>query len=733
MFQPEHEEDEVLRTISGAVVAFAEGGCVSKIALPWEFSAVMLNGISASSSKVEVSTLLRDLGYQVSSDSIQILPALGAATTRARVTVEDRDFAKAVCSRLKSTAESDQPHGVVGSPTPPKLPGLTLTRRISCKKVLISWNKAFRLAWLNFGSSGIAQRVSDKFNEGKFQICGHVVSAGKPTGSLSSRNPVSWTVVLKSVPSYATTSDVEDAVIATYDKPRHVELGKASNVYDVETAPALIESLLTQIGRVDFKMRDERQGKRFKAVAVFAEEIEAREAVKSLHDQPQSFLNHEKLTLQLMSSSKFKIPARIHDYIRHKIEAHVPVWREQHLAYREYPDPGPQRNFVTVKIEGERVKDVAGATNTLEMILAGKTIDHEGAAFWAPLLANTGPAYQTLKQIEQEHGILLVRDKVKRRVKFFGPDTRFTDVQKLLIGSLQMLPNSTHTLELNDDQFAWTCRGGFKELSLALGGDVVSFDVVSKPKRITVTGSHDQYRRAVDILKNHQDATSSKPILNEEQDCSVCWTPAENPVVLQCQHPYCADCFEGLCTSADSSGKDFELFCQGDMGNCGKVLPLTDLKQHLSSEALEEVLEASFSSFLRRRPQEFRYCPTPECGNVYRASSTSRSHTCCNCLEVTCTLCHEQHETLTCAEFKDLASGGYEAFQRAKKELGIKDCPKCKTAIEKTYGCNHMTCGGCGTHICWVCLETFSASSPCYAHMSAEHGGVFNVEDLLQG
>lgn len=78
---------------------------------------------------------------------------------------------------------------------------------------------------------------------------------------------------------------------------------------------------------------------------------------------------------------------------------------------------------------------------------------------------------------------------------------------------------------------------------------------------------------------------------------------------------------------------------------------------------------------------------------------------------------------MTCAEYKDIKSGGYAAFEKLKKEVGIKDCPECKTPLEKISGCNHITCVGCKAHMCWVCMMTFASGALVYDHMDKMHGG----------
>jgi len=56
--------------------------------------------------------------------------------------------------------------------------------------------------------------------------------------------------------------------------------------------------------------------------------------------------------------------------------------------------------------------------------------------------------------------------------------------------------------------------------------------------------------------------------------------------------------------------------------------------------------------------------------------------------------------------------------ERANKEWiddNSKACPGCTVRIEKSQGCNHMTCRRCGGHFCFRCGEKLFAANP-YAH-----------------
>lgn len=44
-------------------------------------------------------------------------------------------------------------------------------------------------------------------------------------------------------------------------------------------------------------------------------------------------------------------------------------------------------------------------------------------------------------------------------------------------------------------------------------------------------------------------------------------------------------------------------------------------------------------------------------------------------------------------------------------------CPRCEVAVEKSEGCNHMTCMRCGTHFCYRCGSKILGGNP-YEHYS---------------
>lgn len=616
----------------------------------------------------------------------------------------------------------------------PVLPSTAGSKRLTCRKLAISWHSPAKLVWLNFGLERYARRASHGFNTGDFKILGQSIEASEPRYSNNTRgrwrrdtqgfvagtNRVPWTIVLKSVPAQVTERSILDA-LPVHIRPRHVEMSNTEDVTDQATVEALVRSYLEHIGPVNLEVMPEFAGKRTKAKAMFESETDARIAFDGLKDNPPDALRDVSLIVQLIATARFKIPRPTHGMVKQDLEAVRLSATSSHIKIREFPDAAADR-FITLKVEGDKLGEVKDIAEHVDKLVAGDVVLVGGLPFWTPSLILPA-TQQRLRELEERYGVLVIRDCQKRELRVVGTSGRRPEIQTAVVADLEKHAVEMQVIPLTSEHFSWACRGGFSLIVATIGKGVASFDVASSPKRIIITGTSNDYQQALSLVQHS--AQNKAPEVAVDTDCAICYTPAESPVTTACAHRYCLDCFENMCQSAAQSVKETGIVCQGEMGTCRVVLPLQMLQDSLSSAALEQCLESSFNAYVQHRPADFRYCPTPDCGSVYRASSVAKSHACTGCFAIVCVACHNQHATMTCADYKELVSGGYAAFEKLKKELLIKDCPKCSTPIEKMYGCNHMTCGGCGVHICWVCMKTFvSGDQPIYSHMRQAHGSI---------
>ncbi|KAK0616651.1 hypothetical protein B0T14DRAFT_546825 [Immersiella caudata] len=716
----DNNPDTWIRELGGAVVQYGDGAGVLKASLPSDFSAVRIRQLPFHSTQASVRELLDGFGFVVSLDDIRVIPIGKQGLCDADIRVEDPSFAK----RLAEATDPDAmiKVDIVNAP----MPKASNFQRVECKKVNCSWHRPLKTVWLNFGAKRDASAAHDGFSSGSYKISGAPVKSHGVKGSHQARSFQPWTVMLTEVPAGATETDVHRP-IPMHKRPAHVELGKPSFQYHTATANALVKSKLMEIGPLDWwEDAAKNGGKRAKARGRFQEEGLAAKAAASLNGWVLPFGNKLRLDAQAIYSARFRVVERIYKVVKPVIDAQTESWRAKHVFLTAY-DVSRTNGQRVLRLEGEDKGEVAEVKGALERILAGEVAMDGPDTVWTPAYAVNGGVFLKLKQIEESLGIAIVRNKRLSCLHLFGSPEKCKEAQPLLAEIAKEDTSTTHTIELTDDQFSWARLGGFNEMRKTFGRKI-TFDSISTPKRILVTGSEKDYRLALDKLTTREDIAAK--CTEEENTCSICWTEADDPIQTSCTHTYCTDCFENFCFAGSaSSNNDFSLRCAGASSTCGKEIPLSELQDHLPSRALEKILEESFTSYIRRRPDTFRYCATPDCDRVYRVSSKGSpvAFTCPNCLTTVCTACHESHQGITCAEHFDNKSGGYAALQKTKAKLGIKDCPKCKTSIEKTEGCNHMTCLGCKAHICWKCMETFKTSDACYAHLTKAHGGAFDT------
>ncbi|XP_010624069.1 probable E3 ubiquitin-protein ligase RNF217 isoform X1 [Fukomys damarensis] len=105
-----------------------------------------------------------------------------------------------------------------------------------------------------------------------------------------------------------------------------------------------------------------------------------------------------------------------------------------------------------------------------------------------------------------------------------------------------------------------------------------------------------------------------------------------------------------------------------------------------------------FTTFKRKG-----HIPTPS------RSESKYKIQCPTCQFVWCFKCHSPwHEGVSCKEYKK----GDKLLRHWASEIehgqrNAQKCPKCKIHIQKTEGCDHMTCSQCNTNFCYRCGERY--------------------------
>ncbi|KAK7691365.1 hypothetical protein QCA50_004763 [Cerrena zonata] len=230
------------------------------------------------------------------------------------------------------------------------------------------------------------------------------------------------------------------------------------------------------------------------------------------------------------------------------------------------------------------------------------------------------------------------------------------------------------------------------------------------------------------LITDSLDELKYSPVpTTDEIVCPICYVGVSSPEQLGCGHTYCSSCLRHYLTSATDSAL-FPLTCMGDEDRCKIPIPIPTIQRFLTAQKMDQLLQSAFTTYIDKHLQEFKYCGTPDCGQVYRTAQDGGSRStlqCPSCFASVCNACGEEgHEGMTCEDYK-LQSDPTEQERMTEafaKVHNIKKCPSCQVWMEKIAGCNHMTCR-CGAHVCWVCMKSYPQDI-IYQHMAQAHGSI---------
>ncbi|KAK0106180.1 hypothetical protein ONS96_003825 [Cadophora gregata f. sp. sojae] len=543
-------------------------------------------------------------------------------------------------------------------------------------------------------------------------------------------------------------------IIAGCPVPKKIKIRESNRDGSVVTGDLLVgivEATLKSLGSLEsFHVGESVDGARMIVSATFCNRQDALKAVKifrSKTDRPAGF-DFKKLTIDPVASMKVNIPNKIASALEPQLQAmRVELQKRDKDMLKINKGAGKSSWVIRFSAAGDDALAIVAKTKArIEKLLAGTVVTDRGVALWHPWFATAADAGHYLNWLSLHNNVHVHRSiNLGHLVIYGGTNGDRSRAWMMLKAKVQDLNYET----------AFTIRmfGGMT-ITQALVilkpvfGDKIRLSTTDGPK-IKLCSSAADLRKAsqskfltpcIHILTLSQARLLLNPgIQPAGKSCVICWSPplsSQDTVSLPCGHIYCRECFNLQFNPQDQSY--FPLTCAGACPDNSEYKYLFDinlLREQLSADKFESVLNMCLDMHVRSHSDELSYCPTTDCPTIYRPIPRSQqattqdqntsSITCTTCLHSICTSCRAIHTDLTCREYID-ATDGQDALNAYKADAAnqTKECPSCRVPVEKLQGtCNHMLCVSCGVHFCWVCGHVSPDMAGAYKHLDEVHGG----------
>ncbi|XP_059589454.1 E3 ubiquitin-protein ligase RNF217 isoform X1 [Alligator mississippiensis] len=194
--------------------------------------------------------------------------------------------------------------------------------------------------------------------------------------------------------------------------------------------------------------------------------------------------------------------------------------------------------------------------------------------------------------------------------------------------------------------------------------------------------------------------------------CRVCLEERPVQPLPCCKKAVCQDCLSRYLGS------------QVQLGQADIKCPITECNEHLDETTIlynlphNDIIKYKYFLELSRIDSSTKPCPQCKHFTTFRRRGHIPTPTklenkykiqCPSCQFVWCFKCHSPwHEGVNCKEYKK----GDKLLRHWASEIehgqrNAQKCPKCKIHIQRTEGCDHMTCSQCNTNFCYRCGEKY--------------------------
>ncbi|XP_062323102.1 probable E3 ubiquitin-protein ligase RNF217 [Osmerus eperlanus] len=193
--------------------------------------------------------------------------------------------------------------------------------------------------------------------------------------------------------------------------------------------------------------------------------------------------------------------------------------------------------------------------------------------------------------------------------------------------------------------------------------------------------------------------------------CRICLDDKHIKPLHCCKKAVCEECLKRYISSQVRVGRA-DIICP--ITECSGFLEESVVVSHLANEEV-----AKYHYFLELGRLDASTKPCPQC-SLFTSLKTRSLQTpsraehkykvqCSKCHFVWCFKCHAPwHQGLKCRDYRrgdKLLRTWASVVEHGQRNA--QKCPRCKIHIQRTEGCDHMTCTQCNTNFCYRCGEKY--------------------------
>ncbi|KAE8748053.1 hypothetical protein FOCC_FOCC005248 [Frankliniella occidentalis] len=257
----------------------------------------------------------------------------------------------------------------------------------------------------------------------------------------------------------------------------------------------------------------------------------------------------------------------------------------------------------------------------------------------------------------------------------------------------------------------------------------------------------------IDHIIEYNKEQCEKEFQRNIYQCTICFDDKPGSQCIEfnvCGHIFCCECIGTFFEVNIKDGNIHGLICPEK--GCKSEALQSQICKLVSPELFARYDELLLSSALDGM-EDIVYCPRKTCQYPVTYDKEEKLARCAHCSYTFCTLCRMGYHGIDPCRLK-IDSGliaEYESASAERKRFlekkhgrrtlqnlldtgyseqwikgNSKKCPHCQTAIEKSDGCNKMTCWKCNTFFCWLCNTRLNPGNP-YNHFNSPNSACFKM------